>query len=148
MSWNEAEWLARARAEIEALHRFIEGWLGGTLPRAADAFAPFGRAMAPSFVIVGPGGVATDRAALLAGFEAAHGAQANISPPFAVRIEDVRLRQALGDRAMLTYEEWQEHAGGLTGRLSSVLLGRADDAPRGLAWLHLHETWLPGKSGS
>jgi hypothetical protein len=52
-----------------------------------------------------------------------------------------------GDRCLCTYEEWQtdRHGDGVeTGRLSTVLFREAPDAPGGVAWLHVHETWLPG----
>ncbi len=33
---------------------------------------------------------------------------------------------------------------GATGRISTALFGRDSAAPTGVAWLHLHETWIDG----
>ena len=144
--WGSADWQSNGRAEIERLHDFLAGWLGGALPRGDAAFAQFANVIAPEFVIVSPTGVATEGMVLMAGLEAAHGAHADKA--FAIRIEDVRLRSAMGGarggQALLTYEEWQEIGGTIVNaRLSSVLFERDDTAPGSLLWRHLHETWLP-----
>jgi hypothetical protein len=43
---------------------------------------------------------------------------------------------------VVTYEEWQR-SNPNNGRISTVLLQTDRVAPGGLAWLHLHEGWLP-----
>ena len=44
----------------------------------------------------------------------------------------------------VTYEEWQRGSWQPNnGRISTVLLQNDRVAPGGLAWLHLHEVWLP-----
>ena len=142
-SWRDAEWKRIGRAEIESMHEFLAGWLGGTLPRAAATFARFANVLAPEFVIVSPTGEATEGIVLMAGLEPAHGAHAGKS--FAIRVENVRLRGTMGEHALFTYEEWQEIDGAIVNaRLSSVLFERDEAAPNGIVWRHLHETWLPG----
>ncbi len=47
---------AMCRAEVEQLHTFLEGWLGGTLPATADAFRRFRDVMAAEFEIISPDG--------------------------------------------------------------------------------------------
>ena len=141
--WESADWERNGRAEIERLHEFLAGWLGGGLPRTEAAFAGFAGVLAPEFVIISPTGEATEGIVLMAGLEAAHGAHAGKA--FAIRIENVRPRRAMGGLALLTYEEWQEIDGAIVNaRLSSVLFERDEAAPNGIVWRHLHETWLPG----
>ena len=136
---------AAGRAEIEELHRFLVGWLGGTLPRTEAAFAAFASVLAPDFAIVSPRGVVTERAALLGELEAAHGVHGGPGKAFAIRIENVVLRHDGDGLALFTYEEWQEIGGAAANaRISTVLFARDAAAPNGLVWLHLHETWLPG----
>ncbi len=140
--WENADWERAGRAEIESLHEFLVGWLGGTLPRTVATFAQFTGVIAPEFIIIGPTGEATEGMVLMAGLEDGYGVHAGKS--FAIRIENVRLLGAMGEHALLAYEEWQEIGGVIVNaRLSSVLFERDDAAPGGILWRHLHETWLP-----
>ena len=50
----------------------------------------------------------------------------------------------MGDRALVMYEEWHSLKGEESARLSTVLFEKRAGAPNGVAWLHVHETWLPG----
>ncbi len=133
-----------AAAEIRDLHVFLVGWLAGDLPRDGDTFARFAGVMAPGFVIVSPNGAVTRRGDLLAELEAAHGNRGDAEPPFTIRIEKTTPVHVRGDTALVAYQEWQDLPGGTTARQSSALFGRAPDAPHGVHWLHLHETWIAG----
>jgi hypothetical protein len=61
---------------------------------------------------------------------------------FDIAVRNVELRAATDDHATVRYEEWQEHEGETTGRLSTVLFRTDPAAPGGLLWLDVHETWL------
>lgn len=131
----------RCRAEIEALHRFFEGWLAGRLPASEDAFVRLTAALAPGFRLVGPDGRVAERGALLDRLRAAHGAEPD---GLRIWIERVRARPLGAELALVLYEEWQERPGApARGRQSSALFQEEADAPGGVAWLHVHETWLP-----
>jgi hypothetical protein len=52
------------------------------------------------------------------------------------------LRAAGEDWALATYRELQTRDGVATVRLSTALLVANDDAPAGLSWVHVHETWI------
>ncbi|MCG8456718.1 MAG: DUF4440 domain-containing protein [Holophagales bacterium] len=143
---------ARVVKEIEELHRFFEGWFLGILPDTDEAFARFADALDGDFMIVSPSGRATERAALLEALRGAHGAWGSgdgASEAGAgggrIWIENVRIRHLAGDLVVATYEEWQQKGGEARarGRLSTVVFRREGNAPGGLAWLHVHETWLP-----
>ena len=130
-------------AEVLGLHRFLEDWLTGALPRTEDGFARFRNVMAEGFAIISPGGVTSGRDELCAELERAHAAAAKPNGGFRIWIEEVHLRHASGDIAVVTYAEYQERSGETTGRRASALFRRKDGTPNGVEWLHLHETWLP-----
>lgn len=127
-------------AEIVELHDFFQGWLGGTLPATDEVYARLGATQAPEFAIVTPGGELIPGPRLLAQLRAAHGSR----PGWRMWIESAELRHAQGGLTVATYEEWQRSAdGAVTGRLSTVVFRDQPGTPNGLAWVHVHETWLP-----
>jgi hypothetical protein len=135
--------VARGEREVVAFHEFLDGWLSGRASRDEERFAAETAALADGFRIVSPDGEERDRAAVVEDLRAGHGASGE---GFRIRVERVRERWVApgGDACLLAYEEWQETDGGETARASTVLLRREPAAPRGVAWLDLHETWLPG----
>jgi hypothetical protein len=128
----------RCAAQIDDLHRVIEDWLGGRVPRTPAVFAAFVDEHAPGFTMVSPDGALLGRDELLPGFEGAHGS----APGLRIRISDVAVVHADARGVVVTYEEWQEGPAGRSGRRSTVLLERDATAPHGLRSRHLHETWI------
>ncbi|QYN35753.1 hypothetical protein K1T35_47065 [Pseudonocardia sp. DSM 110487] len=128
----------RCAAQIGDLHRVIEDWLGGRLPRTPAAFAAFADAHAPGFTMVAPDGALLGVDELLPGFEGAYGT----APGLRISISEVALVHADGGGVVVTYEEWQDGPAGRTGRRSTVLLEPHAGAPYGLRSRHLHETWI------
>jgi len=133
-----------AATEIRDLHRFLVGWLGGQLPRTAEAFSRFSDVFDPDFAIFAPNGIVVRRDDLVRNLESAHGGYADNDPAFVIRIENIETRRIWKDHALMGYEEWQDLPGGTTARQSSVVLTTAPGAPHALRWLHLHETWIEG----
>ncbi|WP_245679233.1 DUF4440 domain-containing protein [Actinomadura hibisca] len=132
---------ALVETEIIDQHRFIEEWLGGTVPRSAQHYAAFVERHTPGFVLHGPGGDAVRRDALMADLEKAHGAV----PGLAIEIRGVRVLEEAGDLIAAVYEEHQQSPAETSARRSTVLFVRDEAAPNGLLWRHLHETWIaPG----
>ncbi len=129
-------------AEVNELHQFFVEWMTGVLPRNEKAFGRFMQVIAGGFVIISPDGRLTERAPLIEELEAAHGVHAGPSKDFKIRIEDYRCLHMEGDLCLVTYEEWQEHTGETTGRLSTALFRKRQGTPNGVEWLHVHETWL------
>lgn len=134
---------SRWHQEVVALHVVIEQWLTGDLPDTDEAYSPFSDAMADSFEIVSPTGVRSDRATIVASLRSAHGVQ---QEGFSIAIKNLRTRSLASGFALVTYEEWQTAGDRTTARFSSVWLREDSNTPRGIAWLHLQETWLPGLS--
>lgn len=127
------------KTEICQLHDFFGAWFTGALANTDENFARFADVMAEGFAIISPSGKLTERPTLLTGLRAAHGRQ----PGIRIWTQHHQLRHQAGDLALLTYEEWQMTAAGeTTARLSTVLFQAQAGAPNGVAWLHVHETWL------
>lgn len=122
--------------EIEELHQFFEGWIGGSLPRSGEAFSPLEAALANGFTFVTIAGELLDRGAVVEGIRGAHGAR----PGLEIDIRDPRLLHSEGDLLTAAYQEWQEAGGERSERISTVLFRRRGDAPNGLEWVHVHET--------
>lgn len=120
------------------MHEVIEDWLTGAL---AD-IGPFADALAPAFRIVSPDGETREREAVVASMHDAHGSHAGTSPSFAVEIRDLEHRELAAGCHLVTYEEHQRVEGTWEARTSSAWLREDETAPGGLAWVHLHETWL------
>lgn len=145
-SEDEGRWNMRRRCaeEVEALHRFFEGWFVGTLERSDEAFAELPAALEEGFAIIGPSGRMVERELLLTELRRAHGAWQPLGGR--IWIENFQLRQSVDSLYVVTYEERQQQGGSETSRVSTALLRDSPNAPRGLGWLHVHETWLPEAS--
>lgn len=130
--------LSACRDEIESLHAFFVRWYAGTVGR--DAFDRMEHALVPGFEMVTPDGVRRDRKAVLDGVYDAYGRDE--PGTFDIEIRDVGMVREMDGHATVRYEEWQESDEGTTGRLSTALFRETADAPGGLAWLDLHETWI------
>jgi hypothetical protein len=128
----------RCAAQIGDLHRMIEEWLGGRVPRTPAALAAFTDAHAPGFTMVTPDGALLGMDELLPGFEGAYGS----APGLAIRIENVAVVHAETGGVVVTYEEWQDGPAGSSTRRSTVVLERDTGVPYGLRSRHLHETWM------
>ena len=126
------------QAEIIRLHQFFVDWFTGRLPKTAEARAAFDEAMGDEFVIISPTGAVSGRGQTVDNIDKAHGAMSDIS----IWIENVTVRQQIGELVIVTYEEWQTRGKNTTRRLSTVLFQQAPQARYGLYWLHVHETWL------
>jgi hypothetical protein len=127
--------------EIRTLHEFFVDYYAGE----RDEIDRLDAVLAPKFEMITPDGDVRGRDAVVEGIERSHGKHADADPPFDIGIEDVRVRESWADRWLCTYEEHQSGPEGETSRLSTVLFRAAPDAPHGVAWVHLHETWLDGE---
>ena len=132
--------------EVRAFHAFLRDWLAGAVPRTAATFARFSAVLDGGLEVVSPLGGVTRRDALVDEFEALHGQLAADADAFAIWIENVRCRWTVGDHALVAYEEWHRRRGATSARLSTALFRRDEAAPCGVVWLHVHETWLPGRA--
>ncbi|MEM1177917.1 MAG: DUF4440 domain-containing protein [Acidobacteriota bacterium] len=138
---ERSEFAQACADEVEGLHQFFHDWFVGELPDTDEAYARFADALAPEFIIISPSGRVSRRDGLLESLRGAHGSGKETGVKIWIRGFDVRFEQ--GDLAIVNYEEWQQRRGSKTGRVSTAMLQRDPEAPGGVRWLHLHETWLP-----
>ena len=136
----------RCEQEVRGFHAFLRDWLAGAVPRTAESFARFAGVMDDGLEVISPLGTVTGRDALVDEFESLHGQLAADADEFEIWIENFRCRWAEGDHAAVTYEEWHRRRGAESARLSTALFRRAEGTPSGVVWLHVHETWLPGRA--
>ena len=123
--------------EVENLHKFIQGWLTGSVPKTEEAFSCFREALDASFEIIHPTGSAEHCQELVKSFWSAHGVR---ETTFTIEIRNLNHRLTFGDFALVTYEEWQ-FGESTTGRVSSVLFRKRENENK-IRWVHLHETWI------
>jgi hypothetical protein len=126
--------------EVVQLHRFFEAWFRGELAQQRETFSRFEGAMHGQLSFVSPDGRAVARDRLIDAVWQAHG-----SWPAGDRIwiEDCEVTSEMGEMALVRYQEWQQQGAKSRGRLSTALLRRQPQAPAGVVWLAVHETWLP-----
>lgn len=128
--------IAAAQAEVINRHAFFVGWFTGKLPDAA--MEDSARAFAPDMLMIVPDGamITSDQVvAMLRGARGKRGAD------FAIKVE-LREARLLGQTALIVYDEHQVIDGANTARRSSALFTADADAPEGVVWRHLQETWL------
>jgi len=136
----------RCEAEVVELHEWIEQWSNAELPDTTEAFARFGDVIASNFLIIDPAGTTAPYRPIVEAIRRSHGRWQDARDPIRIEIRNFRFLHSKGDLALAMYEEWHESEQGTLkiGRLSSVLFGPNSEAPNGLEWLHLHESWVPG----
>lgn len=126
--------------EVVELHQFFEDWFCGR----TDGFGRVEAALAANFVLISPRGELRTREALLENLRLARGCRRGES--FEIRIEDCEVRTVEFGLALVTFAEWQRLGDREAGRVSTALFRVDREAPCGVRWIHLHETWLPGSA--
>jgi len=126
--------------EVRELHRFFQDWYRGELED--EAFQRFSGVMGEGFTIILPDAGVLPRETIVDAVRSEKGSDADAE----LWVENVRLVHSEAAFLIATYEEWQGRKDGeARGRLSTVVFTRDVDAPNGLAWRHVHETWLSGE---
>jgi hypothetical protein len=128
--------------EVDGLHDFFVDWMGAKIDRNPVLFKRFTDTVADTFTLISPSGEITPLDSLIPELEGAYAAR----PDFKIWIKNSTCRFVSDDQCLMTYEEWQIIAGVETARLSTALFSRREGTPNGVEWVHVHETWLPGKS--
>lgn len=124
------------RREITGLHAFFVEWFVGDREDARR----LERALAPGFEMVTPDGAVLGRETVLDRIRAGQGRHE--PGAFDIDVRNVEVVDRGPTFALVRYEEWQTTAGEETGRVSTALFRPAADAPEGVAWSALQETWL------
>ncbi|MEM7566199.1 MAG: hypothetical protein AAF321_03110 [Pseudomonadota bacterium] len=134
----DASLVDKAAREIVERHDAFVAWFTG---QGDDALIEtMLRCFAPSMVMIGPDGVTIPHGPLMEGLRGERGRR---EPEFAITVDSVEPLWTSPDTVLMTYIERQFHQGQHTARRSTTLMLRDDDAPNGVVWAHVHETWLP-----
>lgn len=130
---------ARCEDEVVGLHRFFQEWYRGEIDPAGEGFSRMSDVLAEGFHLISADGRLVGRSEILASVRGAHGSK---SQDFAIRTGECHFR--IGSRRMgvVFYEEWHEEGGERRGRISTAVFQDRADAPNGVEWVHVHETWL------
>ncbi len=126
--------------EILELHRFFERWFTGRAD--VEDVSRLSGVLSERFLMVTPSGQTLDRRQLVAALHRRHGSHPLPGHSYRIEVQNVRERFRTGGHCMVTYEEHQEVDGEVRARISSALFRERSDAPHGVEWVHLHETWL------
>ena len=122
------------KAEIEELHDVFQTYFLGT----TDSLDRVEAALGDDFTIVGPGGVESSRANTMQALRTAHGHTTSL----AITVTEARLLVETADTLVVRYIENHALADQTNHRVSTVVFTKHDNAPNGLLWRRVHETWL------
>lgn len=123
---------AAAREVIDLHAFFVDAFTG----RKRD-FRRAEQAFSPDFVMVTPDGRRVNRVQVLDAL-----AKARARPDFRIAIHDIWPISETAGSVLLHYIEEQYRDGETSKRVSVALFEAAPDAPCGVVWRYLQETWI------
>lgn len=126
--------------EIVGLHVFFEQWLRAEIPESYESMKRFTDVTPPGFHLVTTSGNVQAYEEICGMIFDGYGTR----PTMKLWVDNVQLLHTLPDgHYLVSYHELQQYGDGETSvRISTVLLHEKPDAPNGLEWLHVHETWI------
>jgi hypothetical protein len=129
--------IARAQAEVVNRHHFFVEWFTG---RASEAELEVSlRAFAPDMVMIEPDANTIGRDEVAAMVTNARGKR---PADFEIRVELISARLIDSATAAVVYDEHQVIDGVKSARRSSAVFSADPEAPEGVVWRHLQETWI------
>ena len=150
VSADKSEEEALCSSEVVRLHQFFVDWFTGAIPKSDANFKRVSSALSSDFHIVSPRGHIQGRTDLLQGLVKSHGSHEKYG--MIIEIKNCRLISTTGNGKtfLMTYEEWQRMGpttnSQSTARIATVVFRKSKNGWNGLEWLHVHETWMPGKA--
>lgn len=128
---------AAATHHVLEFHRFLTGWLGGTLPADAARLKRHLSTFHDDFLCISPDAETSGLHELRSWLPEAYGKK----PGLHIEIRNVQPRHVDLHSVLLTYEEWQTGSSP-NARYATALFVRKKADPAAAVWLHLHEGWL------
>ena len=129
--------ISRAQAEVVNRHKFFVEWFTGRADEAEMLTAV--RAFAPDMLMIEPDADTIGQAEVVAMIRSARGKR---PADFEIRVDLVAARQIGDDVALVIYDEHQVIDGEKSARRSSALFTADAQAPEGVVWRQLQETWI------
>lgn len=141
---HQASLFSRAKAEIKEIHAFFVHWF-----TEADAdqqeFKRLDESFDPEFAMVTPDGQLHQRPEVLWRLRKA---KATMEKKFSIHIEEITELWTSENAVLVSYVEAQSIGDRHTRRRSTALFEKRDATPHGVAWRHLHETWIEAAEGA
>ncbi|VVT27419.1 hypothetical protein [Hoeflea sp. EC-HK425] len=132
-----ADLITRAQAEVVNRHHFFVEWFTG---RAGEAELEASlRAFAPDMVMIEPDANTIGRDDVVVMISNARGKR---PADFEIRVDLISARLIDSDTVAVVYDEHQVIAGEKSARRSSAVFSADPEAPEGVVWRHLQETWI------
>ncbi len=128
----------RAAKEVVDLHQYFQQWFRGDIANDAANQARFMDSFDPLCELVAPNGDIDAISALSKRFLAAW----KRFPDAKVWTSSFVPITVMPDQVLVKYREWREIDGETTVRMTTCLFSRDDNAPNGVKWTYIHETWL------
>ncbi len=122
--------------EIDDLHAYFQAYFLGT----EDSLEPVEAALHADFSMVGPHGGQSNRDETIAAVRNGHAHTKSLE----IWITDHRLLYETTEVLVAGYVEHHRLSDRSNHRLSTVVFVETPDAPNGVRWLRVHETWLAG----
>ncbi len=122
------------KREIVELHEFFEAYFLGRI----DSMDRFEATLDPDFTMIGPTGEFSTRDEVIDAVRAGHAHTDSLS----ISIVDAELLSHRNDILVARYVETHELSDRSNHRITTVVFAEDPEAPRGVRWLHAHETWL------
>lgn len=129
--------IARAQAEVIKRHDFFVEWFTGRAEEA-DLSASI-RAFAPDMMMIEPDSNTIGTEQIVGMITSARGKR---PADFEIRVELIAARQISDDVALVIYDEHQVIDGLKSARRSSAVFSADPNAPEGVVWRQLQETWI------
>ena len=129
--------IARAQAEVIKRHEFFVECFTGRADEAERANSI--RSFAPDMVMIEPDSNTIGTEEIVAMITSARGKR---PADFEIRVELIAARQVSDDVALVVYDEHQVIDGQKSARRSSAVFSADADAPEGVIWRQLQETWI------
>jgi len=139
----------RIEKEIHRLHTFFVDWFLGSVEKNDEIFVSgVENSMGDTFALINPQGILTRRLQLVEALKDAYGCRKN--QIFIIECRNIQIMSVLpsssgSSTVLCCYEEWQTVGTIETARMASAWF-YDDPTNDQLIWLHVHETWLPGKA--
>lgn len=136
--------VSRCSDEIQLFHEVLQRWLCGDSEEPRSDLNYMSAALANDMILVSPAGKIEAQGELLNRLSSAYGAR----PDVRIRISDYEPIMVSKNNLLARYIETRTCPDTQDVRVSTVLFSQENDLPNGVAWRHVHETWLATEKDS
>lgn len=124
----------------------MEQWLKAVVENTDAVFNRLKASLAPDASYVHAYGIITNPHEEIDTMRELHGVKKN--KPFFIWVDRIRIEQLSDTMYLARFDKWEKSSSGLSCAITTALLQTKSDAPNGLLWKLIHETWLTGREGS